>query len=95
MAKQAFQILFDGKNLSGALSSALKLPAWSLEVGLSLASFLLRPQKRARIYLYKESVLNCAPRHFKTPPEGDCVQKPQNLARLTCRVKTRTTSSRL
>ena len=44
------------------------------EVGLSLASlsFLLRHQLHTtRIYLYKESVLNCAPRHFKTPLEGD------------------------
>ena len=54
MAKQAFQILFDGKNLSGALSSALKLPAWSLEVGLSLASFLLRPQKRKDLPVQRE-----------------------------------------
>eukprot|EP00439_Symbiodinium_sp_Y106_P074151 s1762_g14.t1 len=40
---EAFQILFDGKNLSGALSSALK------------------------IYLYKESVLNCAHLQGKDP----------------------------
>ncbi|CAE7660868.1 Hcn4 [Symbiodinium pilosum] len=40
---EAFQILFDGKNLSGALSSALK------------------------IYLYKESVLNCAYLRDKDP----------------------------